>query len=432
MIRNGLGLAATLAAIWAALPAAAQSPAAPSAGKLPAAHWNQFRGGLTNGRTSAEGLPWTWSETENVVWKTKIHGKGWSSPVVWGDRIWLTTATEDGKQLSVLAVDAESGKVLLDRVVFEVEAPRFCHPTNSYASPTPYVEQGRLYVHFGAYGTACLDTETGKTLWQRRDFVCDDFRGPASSPIVDDERLYVLFDGVDVQYVVALDKRTGETVWKTDRNIDYGTDNPDRKKAYSTPQLIEHQGRRQLVCPSAAATIAYDPATGAELWRVQHGGMNAAARPLFADGLLYVAAGDGDRALIAIRPDGDGMLSDDKIVWSVGKSVPKRSSQVLANGLLFMVDDKGIASCLEAKTGALLWRERIGGDYWASPILGGGKVYFFSKQGKCVVVAAEREFRLLSENQLGDGFVASPAVWGRSLLLRSTTHLYRVSAGERG
>ena len=392
----------------------------------PHGYWNQFRGPTADGRIPATGLPLDWSEQQGITWKTAIHGRAWSSPVVWGDRIWLTTATRDGTKLSVLSLDGKSGKVLSDQVVFEVKEPKFCHPTNTYASPTPFIEGDRLYVHFGQYGTACFNTESGKKLWQRRNFVCDDFRGPGSSPVVHGDLLLVHFDGVDVQYVVALNKHTGETVWKRDRDIDYGTDNPDRKKAYGTPLVITHHGRQQMISPSAGSTVSYDPVTGKELWRIQHGGMNAAARPLFDQGLLYISAGQGDRSLIAIDPSGEGMLSDERVKWSTGQAVPKRPSQILTNGLLLMVDDKGIASCLDAETGKLHWRERLGGEYWASPVLGDGRMYCCNKEGGTVVVAAAKEFKKLAENQLAAPIVASPAAIESDLLIRTETHLYRV------
>lgn len=388
--------------------------------------WNQFRGPGGEGRAEGAKLPLTWSEQEHVLWKTPIHDRGWSSPVVWGQQIWLTTATADGHKLYAVCVDVESGKVVHDLLVFEVAEPRFCHPTNSYASPTPYVEEGRVYVHFGAYGTACLDTATGNKLWERRDFVSDDFRGPGSSPIVDGDNVYIHFDGVDFQFVVSLDKGTGETVWRREREIDYGTDNGDRKKAYGTPSFIVHHGRRQMVSPSATETIAYDPATGEELWRVRHGGMNAAARPLYRDGLLFIAAGDGDRSLIAVRPDGEGRLPDSQIVWGTNQGVPLRPSFVIGDGLMFIINDGGVASCLDAASGKSVWRERLQGDYWASPLLAGGRLYGFSKDGRCPVLAAGPEFKVLAENKLDDGFVASPAVVGDTLILRTATHLYRI------
>ena len=273
-----------------------------SSGRGAEPYWNQFRGPHGNGETSTA-LPTEFSDSEHVKWKTPIHDKGWSSPVVWGDQIWLTTATEDGKQLYAVCVDADTGAIEHDLLVFEVAEPKYCHPTNSYASCTPFVEEGRVYVHFGEYGTACLDTTTGEKLWERRDFVCEDFRGPASSPIVEGDRLFILFDGIDHQFVVALDKHTGETLWKIDRDIDYGTEEGDYKKGYCTPTLIAVNGQEQLICPAAVETIAYDPATGEVIWRIHHEGMNAAARPIYENGLVYITAGEGDMSLAAVKPD---------------------------------------------------------------------------------------------------------------------------------
>lgn len=181
-----------------------------------------------------------------------------------------------------------------------------------------------------------------------------------------------------------------------------------------------------MVSPSATETIAYDPATGEELWRVRHGGMNAAARPLYRDGLLFIAAGDGDRSLIAVRPDGEGRLPDSQIVWGTNQGVPLRPSFVIGDGLMFIINDGGVASCLDAASGKSVWRERLQGDYWASPLLSGGRLYGFSKDGRCPVLAAGPEFKVLAENKLDDGFVASPAVVGDTLILRTATHLYRI------
>ena len=224
-------------------------------------NWPEFRGPQGDGQAPEANLPTSIDESV-VAWETPIHGKGWSSPVVWGNQIWLTTATEDGKQMSVICVDRQSGEIVHDLVLVENDEPAFCHPMNSYATPTPVVEQGRVYIHFGSYLTACLDTQDASVIWKRVDLPCDHHRGPASSPILFDGKLFVAYDGFDQQYVVALDKKTGETIWKQKRNIDYGTDNGDRMKAYCTGQVIEVGGRNQLVYPSAVASIAYDPLTG--------------------------------------------------------------------------------------------------------------------------------------------------------------------------
>lgn len=388
--------------------------------------WPQFRGPQGNGHSAAKNLPVKWSETQNIKWKTPIHGKGWSSPVIWKSQIWLTTATEDGKKMFAISVDAESGKIIHDILVYENVEPQFCHDSNSYASPTPVIEEGRVYVHFGAFGTACMDTNSGEVVWSRRDFKCDHFRGPASSPILVGDLLFVAYDGFDVQYVVALNKNTGKTVWKKDRDIDYGTSNGDRFKAYSTAHAITVDGQKQIVSPSATETIAYRPENGDVIWRVRHGGMNAACRPLYEHGMVYISAGDGGDSLVAVKPDGKGDVTDSHLVWKTGKTVPKRSSQLIVGELFFMVNDSGVASCLDAKTGKVHWQKRLEGEFWSSPIYADGKIYCLSKQGLAVVFAAKPEFELIAENPLDAGTNSSLAVIDNDLVLRSFTHLYRI------
>lgn len=389
-------------------------------------NWPQYRGPHANGQSAAQGLPVTFSETENVLWKTPVHGKAWSSPVVWDKQIWMTTAAKDGKELGVVCVDAETGKVLHDVVMFKIDKPQYCHPMNSYGTPTPVIEQGRIYLHFGVHGTACLDTASAKTLWTRQDFSCDHFRGPASSPVLAGDLLVLTFDGVDVQYLAALDKATGKTAWKRDRKIVYDTEDTDYHKAYSTPALIMVEGRRQLVSPSAGATVAYVPETGEEIWRVRSGGMNAAALPLFGNGLVYVTTAAGGYQLFAVRPDGKGDVTDTHVAWKFAKNVPTRPSQILLDQRLYMISDSGVISCVDAKTGQSVWQHRLGGAFSASPLFAEGRIYFFGEDGEVPVIAAADEFKLLAENKLGDGFMASPAVYDNSLILRSRTQLYRI------
>ena len=403
------------------------------------AQWPQFRGPGGQGMSEAKGLPLTWSESENVVWKTPIHGRAWSSPVVAGERVWLTTATEDGKELSAICVDLAGGKIVHDLKLFHVAEPQFAHKFNSYGSPTPVVEGDRVYVTFGSPGTACLDAKTGSKVWERTDFVCNHFRGAGSSPVLFGDLLIMNFDGSDYQYVVALDKHTGRTVWKTDRSIDFkdiGSDGKpeadgDWRKAFSSPRVFQHNGRPILVSLGSKALYGYDPMSGQELWRVENRACHSGSvSPLYGDGLVFACMGLAKGELWAVKPDGRGDVSESHVAWKVKRGVPNKPSPVLVGDAIYMMDDTGVMSCIDAKSGAEVWRQRMGGNYSASPVHADGRIYFFSEEGKCTVVAAAREFKLLGESQLADGFMASPAVIDGSLILRTRTHLYRVG-GKR-
>jgi outer membrane protein assembly factor BamB len=387
-------------------------------------NWPQFRGPRGDGTSQAKGLPLTWSESEHVRWKTAIHDRGHSSPVVWEGHVWLTTATADGHRLFAVGVDRASGRILHDVQVFAVEHPQPIASLNSYASPTPVVEAGRVWVHFGTYGTACLDTATGKILWSRDDLHCDHFRGPGSSPILYRDLLILHYDGIDVQYLTALDKNTGKTVWKTDRSTDFAGADGDLRKAYSTPLLAEVDGRTLMLSAGAKAAMAYLPASGEEVWKVRYGGFSNTSRPLFGEGLAFLNTGFGKADLWAVRPDGRGDVTKTHVVWKLNKNVPTKPSILLAGPLIYMVDDRGIASCVDARTGEVLWHERIGGDYSSSPVWADGRIYVFDENGKSVVLAGGRQFKLLATNRLDAGCMASPAVVGGSLLVRTKTHLY--------
>lgn len=401
--------------------------------------WPQFRGPEGNGVAAGRNLPLTWSETSNVRWKTEIHGRAWSSPIVMDSQIWLTTATPDGKELSVVSVDPEDGKIVRDLKLFDVAKPQEAHPFNSYASPTPVAEPGRLYVTFGSPGTAALDTKTGKVLWERRDLQCNHFRGSGSSPIVFRNLLIMHFDGIDVQYVVALDTDTGKTVWKTPRSIDFKDLEPDGKpigegdfrKAFATPHIIEVQGRPLLISLGGKATYAYEPMTGKEVWRIEdRSSHSASTRPVAGHGLIFYPSG-WDGKLKAVKPEGKGDITATAVVWEFARSVPNKPSILLVEDLIFMVNDSGIASCLEAKTGALVWQSRIGGTFSSSPLSAQGRVYLFDEDGKTTVIEAGRQFKVLAENQLDNGFMATPAVIGDALILRTSSDLYRIEVLQK-
>lgn len=397
------------------------------------AQWPQFRGPDGTGISATGHPPMQWDERRNVRWKTAIHGRGWSSPVVLNDQVWVTTASEDGKKLSALALDRESGRVIHDLELFTVSHPQYAHPFNSYASPTPIIEPGRIYVTFGSPGTAAIDTRSGKVIWQRRDLECNHFRGAGSSPIVFRDLLIMHFDGSDRQYVVALDKSSGRTVWRTERSIDFQDLGPDGmpqaegdfRKAFATPHIVMVNGAPVLVSLGSKATYGYDPLTGKELWRLEErGAFSSSTRPVAGHGLVFYPTGFPTGQILAIRPDGRGDVSQTHVAWRVARGAPQKPSLLLIGDLLYMIGDTGIAMCVDARTGDIIWRARVGSTYSASPIAVDGRVYFFSEEGKATVIATGREYKVLAENQLDEGFMASPAVDGDTLIVRTRTHVY--------
>tara|TARA_B100000035_G_C21025266_1_gene565896 strand:+ start:340 stop:1602 length:1263 start_codon:yes stop_codon:yes gene_type:complete len=390
------------------------------------AYWNQFRGPDGDGDAKSANLPLKFSEKQNLTWKTPMPGKAWSSPVVMNGKIWLTNAEPEGFKMWAIQVDWHSGKELKKVLVFENKEPQYCHPMNSYGTPTPVIYDGRVFVHFGTHGTAALDAQSGQVLWKRRDFKCDHFRGAAASPIVFNDSLIVHFDGHDLQYIVCLDQKSGKTRWKKEREYDFKTNNGDRKKAYCTPSVITHNGRQELISPGAVATESRNPVTGDLFWTARTGGMNASSRPIYRHGHVYVFCGMG--SMSAIKPGGDGDVDKTHVTWSRRKVVPKKSSPLLLNDLLFMVSDEGVASCSNPLNGEIYWADRlkIKGQCASSPIHASGHIYSFSSEGDCIVFKAKKEgLEILAQNKLPTGCMASPAVVGDSLLVRTKQNLYR-------
>ena len=409
------------------------------------ADWPSMRGPWSDGHVSIPGdtkplgLPLHWSDTENVKWKTEIPFRGWSTPVVMGGQVWLTTATEDGHDFYAIGVDAETGKILFNEKLFHCDKPEpLGNNVNCYGTPSPAIEPGRVYVHFGSYGTACLDTRTAKVLWKRDDLPCRHFRGPASSLILFENLLLVTMDGVDLQYQVALDKQTGATVWKTNRSVVFNdaegfqgfAKDGDLRKAHSTPLIADVNGAPQLFIPGAKAAYAYDPRTGRELWQVRYAAWSAAPMPLYEKGLVFFITGSGKTEIWAVRTGGQGDVTDTHVAWKYEPLVAKTASPILVDGLLYMVSDDGAVTCLEAATGQRVWRERIGGKHAASPIYGDGRLYFFNQAGATTVLKPGRTFEPLTTNTLSGGFMASPAVAGKALYLRTKTHLHRIEADK--
>jgi outer membrane protein assembly factor BamB len=409
------------------------------------ADWPEFRGPQGDGHVSAPGdthlagFPLHWSETENVRWKTAIPYRGWSTPVVLGNQVWLTTATMDGHDFFAIGVAADSGNVRFNLPVFHSDDPEPLGngaSMNCYATPSPVIEPGRVYVHFGSFGTACLDTQTGKVIWKRSDLPCRHYRGPSSSLVLCRNLLILTMDGVDLQYHVALDKQTGATVWKTKRSVEWKNEDlsiamvreGDRRKAHSTPLIVTDAGKLLMLSAGARAAYAYDPLTGKELWRVEHSDYSVAPRPLFQDGIAFFVSGLTKTELFAVKTGGQGDVTDSRVLWRLRTHVGKYASPLLVDGLIYTAAEQSFVTCLDSATGQVVWTERIGGSYAASPIYADGRLYFFNEEGTTTVLQPGRAFTPLATNSLSDGFMASPAASGDSFFLRTRKSLYRIEA----
>jgi len=432
MALNGTCVACVAAwLLQVCLVASASAAAAPD-------DWPQFRGPSGDGVSAAKDPPLTWSESQNILWKVPLPGRGQSSPVVLGDRIWLTTAIEQGLRptklgpedaqiadhvsLAAVCLDRRDGTCLGQVIIFEIDKPPLVHALNSYATPTPVVEPRRLYCDFGAMGTGAVDTETRKVLWTER-LPVDHLVGPGSSPIVYKDLLILVRDGCDAQFVAALDKNTGKVAWKTDRPPIQARS--DMRKAFSTPLIIDAGGATQMVAVGAHWVVSYDPATGRQIWHVRHGkGYSLAPRPVYGNGMVYIDTGCEVAQLWAIRVDGQGDVTDTHVAWKATENVPILSSPLLVGKELYFTNDTGAVSCLDALTGQLLWRGRAPGMQMASPVYAAGRLYFFGRDGRTTVLRAGRQLEKLAENRLEGLVSASPAFAGNTILLRTDTHLY--------
>ena len=391
--------------------------------------WSQFRGHYGNGIIKSTSAPINWSENTNIDWKTPIHDRGWSSPVIWNDQIWMTTATKDGNKMYAICVNKLSGKIEHDLHVFDVKSPQAITNENTYASPTPVVEEGRVYVHFGTYGTACISTKDGQILWKRRDLNCDHEigAGPASSPFIYNNFLIFNVDGRDVQYVIALNKETGETAWKTNRSVDFSDVQVNQRKAYGTPFIIPRGNTNQMVSIGAKGVYSYDPENGKELWKAEHRGWSIAPRPVYGEGLVFTMI-DRDRPeMWAINPNGSGDITETHVEWKETKRMPPRASPIIIKGLLFVVDRNGYISCIEAKTGKSIWQKRMKGRFSASPILANNLIYFFNEDTVCTIIKPTRELEIVAENKLSDDkLMATPAFDENSIYIRTEKKLTRI------
>jgi outer membrane protein assembly factor BamB len=396
--------------------------------RSPADDWPEFRGPTGQGVVENGKLPVKWGRTTNVAWKKPIPGKGWSSPVVVKGRIYLTTSVHvkdslaGDQSLRALCLDAKTGNVLWDREVFRQDgraAPRV-HWKNSHASPTPLVHDQKLYVHFGHQGTACLDLK-GKVLWRNRSLKYNPVHGNGGTAVVVEDALIFNCDGGDSAFVVALNRHTGKQLWKTDRTAD-----AFKKFSFCTPLVITVKGKKQVISPGSEQVSAYDPKDGKAIWTVTYDGYSLVPRPVFGHGLVYVCTGYESPSLLAIRPDGKGDVTKTHVAWTARRGVPLTPSLLLAGDELYMVSDNGVASCLDAKKGKVHWQKRIGGSHSASPILAGGKIYFLSEGGTAVVIQAGKQSKQLGKNELGERTLASYAVAGDALYVRTEKNLYKI------
>jgi outer membrane protein assembly factor BamB len=385
--------------------------------------WPQFRGPTGQGHSTDRGLPIEWSESKNLIWKVPVPGLGWSSPVVSEGRVWLTSAIQSrGASLRLLAYEVATGREAVNVEVLAAPDARLLNPKNSLASPTPLVEGDRVYVHFGAEGTAALTT-AGQLVWKAR-LPYRSQHGNGGSPILYGDLLIFSGDGSDEAFVVALDKHTGKIRWRTPRR-------QPADQAYSTPLIVRVGDRDQLVSVGAYRAAAYEPLTGREIWRVSYDdGFSNVPRPVYAHGLVFIATGFQEPSLLAVRADGAGDVTRTHVSWTLDRAAPLTPSPLVVGDELYVVNDVGIATCLDARTGGVRWRQRLNGNFSASPLFADGRIYFTSEEGATTVVAPGTEFRKLATNVLDGATLASLAVSNGSIFIRTDTHLYRI--GERG
>jgi outer membrane protein assembly factor BamB len=399
-------------------------------------NWTHFRGSNLNGIAMTDTIPIIWNDS-NFKWKTEIHGRGHSSPVVYDNQIWVTTATLDGKELYAVCVDYQTGKIIFDIKVFAPEDVISKHGINTYASPTPCIEKGYVYLHYGSLGTACLRTSDGSLVWKRTDLKCNHVQGPGSSPVLYKNLLILHYDGTDVRYIVALDKSTGKEVWRTDRPAEpYKHLAQIGKKAYITPLILNVKGRDLLISNGSAVCCAYDPLSGKEVWKVICGAESTVPMPFAEKGTVYFYTGSVDSPdgptyteMLAVNPDGAGDITGTNILWKKrdDQSHTQILTPVIKDGLIYTVTSRNILMCIDATTGKEVWSERLRTDHNASPVFAAGNIWFFSIKGEVLAIKADRTYEVVSRNQIDSGIWATPAFLRNSIILRTEKYLCRIS-----
>lgn len=389
--------------------------------------WPKFRGPAADGHVTGQTVPLKWSDTENVKWKTPIPGLGWSSPTVVSGRIYLTTAVPQGPGISLqtLALDAASGRVLWNREVRAIPEVPAIHSKNSHASPTPIVDNGFVYVHFGALGMAKLRAENGDLVWLNTELKYPPLHGSGGTPVLHNGRLAVVCDGSVDPFVAAVDAETGKTLWKQPRSVKARVSH-----SFVTPAIAENAERTLVMAPGPDHFAAYDLQTGEEVWKVMAPGWSVVPQPVVANGLVIYNHDYDNPELMAVRIGGRGDVTESHVAWRRKRGAPSTPSPLLIGKDLFCVSDDGIASCIDVMTGEQHWMERLGGNYSASPIYANGRVLFLNESGRAIWVDAAREFREVQVNTVPGRTLATPAFADGAMFLRTDEYLYRVQAGD--
>jgi outer membrane protein assembly factor BamB len=390
-----------------------------------AGNWPQFRGPTGQGLADDSPVPTEWNEKQNLVWKTATEGRGHSSPVVWNDQVWVTTASADGKVLGAIGLDRQTGEIRHKVTIFRPASVEEIHTDNTYASPTPVITEGRLYLDYGTYGAACIDTSTGEILWRNEDLRIEHQGGPGSSPVLFGDTLIVHRDGADRQFVAALDVATGQIKWQRNRSAPFRPD-PITHRAFATPLLYEHEGRTLLISPAADQCHAYDAATGDEVWHVRYTGFSNVPAPVAAGDHVYLCTGFFTPLLMSVRLGGTGDVTKSHVEWEYKAQIPDVSSPILVEGRIYFVSNKGVLTCVDAATGERVYIHRLGGNYSASPLYAGGNLYFCSKEGLTKIVPPGPKANVIATSKLDDPILASPIAVDGSLYIRTETHLYRI------
>lgn len=405
----------------------------------PAENWPGFRGPTRQGLSSETGLPLHWSADSNIVWKTTIPGQGWSSPIVWGNRVFVSTVTDNNTQCRVLSIDRASGKILWDREIFE-QVPKRKEGKNSYATPTPITDGRQVYAVFGDGSIVALKFD-GTIAWTNREVQFYSRHGLGASPALHDNLLIMPFDGSnpigsagvypkvsdeerlgwqipwDKSFIAALDTKTGRRVWTARRGMS--------RIAHVSPIVAKVDGKEILISGAGDRMQGFDLKSGELLWSIYAQGEGVTPSPVVGDGLLFASSGFEKTTLRAVKlGKAKGDVTKTHIAWEQKKGVPTQPSLLYVKPYLYAITDGGIATCYQPDTGDIVWQERIGGNHSASPVFADGRIYFLSEAGETTAIAPGSEFKILARNPLNEKCQASIAVSQGSFFIRGEKNLF--------